>query len=87
MASEAFKILNKLSPSYIQDLVNEKVSHYNFRNKKQVEIPQVNSKRSDMMSFRFEAARNVEQPLKWIQNGWELPAIQEAAADLGWYEL
>ena len=33
MASGVFKILNKLSPSYIQDLVNEKVSHYNFRNK------------------------------------------------------
>ena len=48
---------NKLSPSYIQDLVNEKVSRYNFRNKKQVEIPQVNSKRYGMKSFRFEAAR------------------------------
>ena len=45
MASEIFKILNKLSPSYIQDLVNGNSSHYNFRNKKQVEIPQVNSKR------------------------------------------
>ena len=57
MASEVFKILNKLSPSYIQDLVKEKVSHYNFRNKKQVEIPQVNSKRYGMKSFRFEAAQ------------------------------
>ena len=57
MASEIFKIRNKLSPSYIQDLVNEKVSHYNFRNKKRVEIPQVNSKRYGMKSFRFEAAQ------------------------------
>ena len=57
MASEVFKILNKPSPSYIQDFVNEKVSHYNFRNKKQVEIPQVNSKRYGMKSFQFEAAQ------------------------------
>ena len=58
MATEVFKILNKLSPSYIQNLVNEKQkSHYNFRNKKQVEIPQVNSKRYGMKSFRFEAAQ------------------------------
>ena len=57
MASEVFKILYKLSQPYIQDLVNEKVSHYNFRNKKQVEIPQVNSKRYGMKSFWFEAAQ------------------------------
>ena len=50
IASEVFKILHDLSPSYIQDLVKEKVSHYDFRNKKQAEIPQVNS-------FRFEAAQ------------------------------
>ena len=35
IASEVFKILHNLSPSYIQDLVKEKVSHYDFRNKKQ----------------------------------------------------
>ena len=57
MASEVFKILHNLSPSYIQDLVEEKVSHYDFRNKKQAEIPQVNSKRYGMKSFRFEAAQ------------------------------
>ena len=57
MASEVFKILHNLSPSYIQDLVKEKVSHDNFRNKKQAEIPQVNSKRYGMKFFRFEAAQ------------------------------
>ena len=57
MASEVFKILHNLSPSYIQDLVKEKVSLYDFRNKKQVEIPRVNSKRYGMKSFRFEAAQ------------------------------
>ena len=52
------KILHNLSPPYIQDLVKEKVLHYDFRNKKQVEIPQVNSKRYMyvMKSFRFETA-------------------------------
>ena len=53
MASEVFKILHNLSPSYIQDLVKEKVSHYDFGNKKQAKIPQVNSKRYGMKSFRF----------------------------------
>ena len=57
MASKVFKILHNLSPSYIQDLVKEKVSHYDFRNKKQAEIPQVNSKMYGMKSFQFEAAQ------------------------------
>ena len=57
MASEVFKILHNLSPTYIQDLVKEKVSLYDFRNKKQVEIPRVNSKRYGMKSFRFGAAQ------------------------------
>ena len=57
MALEVFEILHNLSPSYIQDLVKERVSHYDFRNKKQAENPQVNSKRYGMQSFRFEAAQ------------------------------
>ena len=57
MATEVFKIRNTISPTYIQDLVKEKISNYNFRNKKQVEIPKVNSKRYGMKSFRFEAAQ------------------------------
>ena len=32
MACEVFKIVNDLSPQYKQDLVNIKVSNYNFRN-------------------------------------------------------
>ena len=54
---EVFKFLHNLSPSYIQDLVKEKVSLYYFRNKKQAEIPQVNSKGYGMKSFWFEAAQ------------------------------
>ena len=41
IVSEVFEIPHKISPSYTPGLVNEKVSYYNFRNKKQVEIPQV----------------------------------------------
>ena len=43
MACEVFKIVNGLSPKYIQDLVNIKVSNYIFRNDKQATLPKVNS--------------------------------------------
>ena len=43
MACEVFKIVNDLSPKYIQDLVNIKVSNYNFRNDQQATLPKVNS--------------------------------------------
>ena len=43
MACEVFKIVNDLSPKYIQDLVNIKVSNYNFRNGQQATLPKVNS--------------------------------------------
>ena len=57
MATDVFKILNTISPTYVQDLAKEKISNYNFRNKKHVEIPKVNSKRYDMKFFRYEAAQ------------------------------
>ena len=38
MASEVFKIVNKISPEYIQNLVNIKVSTYNFRNENTAEV-------------------------------------------------
>ena len=89
MAAEVFKIhvLHKISLSYLQDLISEKVSNYNIRNKKQVQVPQVNSERYGKKSFRFEATQVWNSLRKWIKNGWKLPAVQEAAADLGWYEL
>ena len=43
MAQELFKILHNLSPVYLQDLVNFKVSNYNFRRENQAEVPLVNS--------------------------------------------
>ena len=57
MACEAYKIINDLSPTYIRDLINVKVSQYNFRNEHQASLPQVNSTRYGLKSFRYEAAR------------------------------
>ena len=57
MASEVFKIVNELSPEYIQDLVNFKESTYNFRNEKTAEVPRVKTTRYGIKSFLFEASR------------------------------
>ena len=57
MASEVFKIVNKLSPEYIQDLVSIKNSTNNFKNERTAEIPRVKTTRYGIKSFRFEAAR------------------------------
>ena len=57
MACEAYKIINELSPTYTRDLINVKVSQYNFRNEHQASLPQVNSTRYGLKSFRYEAAR------------------------------
>ena len=43
MACEVFKIVSDLSPKYLQDLINIKVSNYNFRNEQQATLPQVKS--------------------------------------------
>ena len=57
IASEVYKIVNNLSPSYIQDLVQVKVSNYDFRNKHTAVVPRVRTTRYGTRSFRFEAAR------------------------------
>ena len=57
MACEVLRIVNKLSPEYINDLVKIKPSTYNFRADKQAEIPSVNTTRYGLRSFRSEAAR------------------------------
>ena len=57
MACDAFKIVNDLSPKYIQDMVNIKVSNYNFRNDQQATLPKVNSTNYGLKSFRYEAVR------------------------------
>ena len=57
MPCEVFKIINKMSPEYINDLVEIKTSTYNFRAEKQTEVPRVNKTRHGLRSFRSEAAR------------------------------
>ena len=57
MACEVFKTVNKLSPEYINDLVNIKPSTYNFRAERLAEVPRVNTTRYGLRSFRSEAAR------------------------------
>ena len=57
MACEMFKIVNKLSTEYIQDIINIKTSTYNFRGERKANIPRVNTNRYGLRSFRSEALR------------------------------
>lgn len=57
IATEVFKILNNISPSYVQDLVSLKISNYHFRKENLLTVPRVRSTRYGQRSFRFEAAR------------------------------
>ena len=57
IALEAFKILNNLSPVYLNDLLTFKNLSYSFRYTKTVEIPQVRTNRYGTMSFRSTAAK------------------------------
>ena len=57
MACEVFKIVNKLSPEYIQDMISIKTSTYNFRGERKADIPRVNTKKYGLRSFRSEAPR------------------------------
>ena len=57
MACEVFKIVNNMSPGYINDLVKIKTTVYDFRDQKKADVPRVNSTRYGLRSFRSEAAR------------------------------
>ena len=57
MACEVFKIVNKLSPEYIQDMISIKTSTYNFRGERKADIPRANTTRYGLRSFRSEAPR------------------------------
>ena len=52
-----FKIVNKLSPEYIQDMISIKTSTYNFRDERKADIPRVNTTRYGLRPFRSEAPR------------------------------
>ena len=59
IALEAFKILNNLSPVYLNDLLTFKNLSYSFRYTKTVEIPQVRTNRYGTIKkpFRSTAAK------------------------------
>ena len=56
MAIECFKILNKLSPSCLYDLVVFKDCKYNFRYSNIVDIPRVQTSTYGKNSFKYAAA-------------------------------
>ena len=57
IANEAYKILNKNAPFYLHDLLSFKQNSYNSRRQNQVEVPQVNTTKYGLESFRYEATR------------------------------
>jgi hypothetical protein len=56
MAIEVYKILNKLSPMYLNDLFVYKESRYSFRKTNTVEVPQVRTTYHGLHSFRIAGA-------------------------------
>ena len=57
IALESFKILNNLSPVYLNDLLTFKKHSYSFRYQKTVEAPQVRTVKHGSRSFRSTAAK------------------------------
>ena len=56
MALETYKIVNKLAPVCLHDLVNVKNSKYAFRYSNILDVPQVRTTRYGKKSFMFAAA-------------------------------
>ena len=56
MALETYKIVNKLAPVCLHDLVNVKNSKYAFRYSNILDVPQVRTTRYGKKSFTFAAA-------------------------------
>ena len=56
MAIETFKIINKIAPVCLRDLLHTKNSKYTFRYSNTLEIPQVRITRYGKMSFKLAAA-------------------------------
>ena len=57
IALETFKIINKKSPFFIQDLIEIKNTNYNFRYVNTAVVPQPRTTSYGKKSFRYEAAR------------------------------
>ena len=84
MAFEVFKIVNKLSPLYIQDLINIKISPYNFRGERKADLPRVNTTRYGLRSFRSEAPRVWNSLPNNLRMAESYPQFRKAAPELGW---
>ena len=56
IAVETFKILHKMSPVYLQDLLSYKNSIYSFRYDNLVDVPRVRTTKYGKSSFCYEAA-------------------------------
>ena len=66
-----FKIINKLGPIYLHDLLSLKEQCYNLRNDQIAKLPRCKSKKYGLNSFRYEGAKiwNVlPNELKCIDN-------------------
>ena len=56
IAMETFKILHKLTPAYLHDLVTYIESRYSFRYDNLADLPRVRTARHGKSTFRYEAA-------------------------------
>ena len=83
MTCEAFKSVNKLSPKYIQDLINIKITPYNFRGERNADLPRVNTTRCGLRSFRLEAC-GIWNSLLIFTSGRVISAILIATPELRW---
>ena len=55
IAIKTFKILHKMSPVYLLDLLSHKNSMYSFRNDDLVDVPRVRTTKYGKSSFCYEA--------------------------------
>ena len=56
MALETFKILNKSSPEFIQNIITIKDNSYNFRYQNTVYVPRPRTTRYGKKSFSYDTA-------------------------------
>lgn len=57
LATETFKIVYGMSPTYLNDLVSLKATSYNFRYTNLLEVPRSTTVRFGQNSFHFQAAK------------------------------
>ena len=57
MAKEVSKTIHDIPPFYVHDIINIKISNYNFWRGKQASLSQVKTTRYDLRSFLYETAQ------------------------------